>query len=160
MLPGTYTVRLTKGEKTIETKLEIGLDRRAPYSVADRKAQYEAVMRAHALFEQMSTLVDRIDAARSAAAERAQAVPASRPAAGRLQAAVEKLDALKREVVATKEGGAITGEERIREHLDQVYGSINGWEGRPAAYQVERIETLRRELAAVSTEFEALAGKP
>src|SRR5512132_1912191 len=75
--PGTYTVRLTKGGNSIETKLEVGLDRRAPYSVADRKAQYDAVMRAHALFEELSALVDRIDAARTAATERAKALSES-----------------------------------------------------------------------------------
>ena len=31
-----------------------------------------------------------------------------------------------------------------------------GWEGKPAAYQVERIEVLRRELNDVSKEFDAL----
>ena len=62
--PGTYTVRLTKGGQTIETKLEIGVDRRAPYGPAERKEQFDAVMRAHALFNDMSVLVDRIDAAR------------------------------------------------------------------------------------------------
>src|SRR5205823_2141119 len=69
--PGSYTVRLVKGEQTIETRLEIGIDRRAPYTAADRRQQFEAAMRAHALFEEMSALVDRIDAARASAAERA-----------------------------------------------------------------------------------------
>jgi hypothetical protein len=147
VLPGTYTVRLTKGGQSVETKLEIVLDRRAPYTVEDRRAQFDAVMKAHGLFEEMSALVDRIDAARAAAS-------ANPALAG-------KLDAIKREVVATKEGGAITGEERIREHLDTVYGALNSWEGRPAAYQVERVESLRRELADVEKEFEAAtAGTP
>src|SRR6059058_4912068 len=38
VVPGTYTVRLTKGGQTIETKVNVGLDRRAKFSVADRKA--------------------------------------------------------------------------------------------------------------------------
>jgi photosystem II stability/assembly factor-like uncharacterized protein/outer membrane lipoprotein-sorting protein len=142
--PGTYTVKLTKGGRSIETKVEVGIDRRAPYSVDDRKAQFEAVMNVHALFGEMSDLVDRIDAARAEAA------------AKKLQARVDRLDAIKREIVATKEGGAITGEERIREHLDTVYGALNGWEGRPAAYQVERVEALRRELDDVKKELEAV----
>ena len=61
--------------------------------------------------------------------------------------------------MATKEGGAITGEERLREHADSLYGAILSWEGRPARYQVERIETLERELADVEKEIDALAGK-
>src|SRR5690348_8366726 len=40
--PGTYTVRLTKGKDVLETKLEVGLDRRATYGVAERQANYDA----------------------------------------------------------------------------------------------------------------------
>ena len=67
VLPGTYTVRLTKGAQVIETKLEIGLDRRAPFKLADRRQQFDAAMRVHALFGDMSALVDRIQAARAGA---------------------------------------------------------------------------------------------
>jgi hypothetical protein len=88
----------------------------------------------------MSALVDRIDAARKTAPP----------------ATAEKLDEIKRKIVATKEGGAITGEERIREHLDTVYGALNGWEGKPAAYQVERVDTLSRELEEVAKELDAI----
>ena len=34
-----------------------------------------------------------------------------------------------------------------------------GWEGKPAPYQVERVDVLRRELADVASEFEALSAK-
>jgi hypothetical protein len=153
--PGTYTVRLTKGGQTIETKLEIGVDRRAPYGPAERKAQYDAVMRAHALFQEMSALVDRIAAARAEVAGRLKGLAESDPDAPKLRAASDRLDAILKRIVATKEGGAITGEERIREHLDTVYGALMSWEGKPAAYQVERVEVLRRELADVAKEFDA-----
>jgi hypothetical protein len=51
--------------------------------------------------------------------------------------------------VATKEGGAITGEERLREFLTQVYGDVNGYYGPPTAPQLERTEVLGRELEDV-----------
>jgi photosystem II stability/assembly factor-like uncharacterized protein len=157
--PGTYTVRLTKGGQVIETKLEIGIDRRAPYGAADRKEQFDAVMRAHALFNEMSALVDRIDAAKGAAAEKAKALPDKDPQKKDLGTLVDRLDAVKKKIVATKEGGAITGEERIREHLDIVYGALMGWEGKPARYQVERIGALEHELADVANEFQVLTAK-
>jgi hypothetical protein len=62
---------------------------------------------------------------------------------------------MKKKIVATKEGGAITGEERIREHLDLLYGALMTWEGRPARYQLARIEALRRELGDVGRELAA-----
>jgi photosystem II stability/assembly factor-like uncharacterized protein len=157
VVPGTYAVRLTKGGQAIETKLEIGIDRRAPYTVADRKEQFEAVMKAHALFNEMSALVDRIEASRAAALGRGKSLSPSDPQAKKLADAASKLEEIRKKIVATKEGGAITGEERIREHLDEVYGALLGWEGKPAAYQVERVEALRRELSDVAKEFDAEA---
>ncbi|HEU0035439.1 MAG TPA: hypothetical protein VFQ53_32740 [Kofleriaceae bacterium] len=159
ILPGTYTVRLTRGTDVITTKLAIGLDRRAKYSVADRKAQFDTAMRAHALFEDMTKLVDQIDGMRAAVAERDKAVPSVEPLSKKLRAVSGKLDDVKKIVVATTEGGAITGEERIREHLDTVYGAINGWEGRPAKYQVDRVEALRKELSDVQKAFTELVAK-
>jgi len=154
--PGPYTVRLTKGGQTIEEKLDVVVDRRATYGPADRKEQFDAVMKAHALFGEMSALTDRIDAARAALAARQKAVASDAAMGKRLAAALEKLDTVKRKIVATKEGGAITGEERIREHLDEAYGALMSWEGKPAAYQVARVEALGRELADVEKEFTAL----
>jgi hypothetical protein len=155
VLPGVYTLRLTKGSEQIETKLKVDLDRRAPYTVADRKAQLDAVLRAAALFEDMSGLVARIDAARDGA-RGAIAKVGKDPLGDKLTALLDHLDAVKKQIVATKEGGAITGEERIREHLDHLYGTLNGWEGRPGKYQVERIDTLRRELDEVKQAFETM----
>jgi len=155
--PGTYAVRLTKGGETIETKLEIGLDRRAPYGAAERKEQFDAVMRAHAVFGEMSELTDRIDAVRSAAMERAKPLPDSDALGKKLRAFVDKVDEAKKKIVATKEGGMITGEERIREHLDTVYGALMSWDGKPARYQVERVDVLKRELADVAQDFDRLA---
>ncbi|HEX4420059.1 MAG TPA: hypothetical protein VH165_19225 [Kofleriaceae bacterium] len=159
VLPGTYTIRLTRGSEVVETKLTVGLDRRAPYTVADRKLQLDAALKVHAVFEDMSKLTDKIEAARDALRERLKAVPAGDPLAGKLRALLDRADATRKLVVATTEGGAITGEERIREHLDQLYGAINGWDGRPAKYQMAAIEALRRELTDAAKQLDELVGK-
>ncbi|HEU4730671.1 MAG TPA: hypothetical protein VFT22_22405, partial [Kofleriaceae bacterium] len=157
--PGTYTLRLTRGGEVVETKLAIGLDRRAPYSPADRKAQFEAVMKAHALFGDVTKLAARIDAARDAVRDRMKGLPAGDELTKKLGAVADKLDAAKKQIVATTEGGAITGEERIREHLDQLYGALDRWEGRPARYKLERIDVLRRELGDVDKTVAAIVTK-
>jgi photosystem II stability/assembly factor-like uncharacterized protein len=152
VVPGTYTVRLTKGAQVYQTKLEIGLDRRAQWNVADRRQHFDAAMKAHALFGEMSDLVDRIDSAGAALAQRTKAQPQD----GRLKELAGKVEAVKKKIVATKEGGAITGEERIREHTDKLYGALLSWEGRPARTLIARTEALQRELADVKGEFAAL----
>jgi hypothetical protein len=157
ILPGVYTVRLTKGADVIESKLKIDLDRRAPFSLADRKLQFDAATRIQTTFAEMTALTDRIDAAREACQARAKALASGDPLLQKLDDLSNKLQGVKQKIVATKEGGAITGEERIREHLDLLYGAVNGWEGRPARYQLDRIDVLRRELAEVQKSFEQIA---
>ena len=60
VLPGTYTVRLTSGSETLTTNLQIVLDRRAPYTVADKKAEFDAAQRVCAPFGLMCAAVARI----------------------------------------------------------------------------------------------------
>jgi photosystem II stability/assembly factor-like uncharacterized protein len=159
VLPGTYTVRLTKGADVVESKIEVNLDRRAPFTVADRKAQFDAAMRVHALFGQMSDLVDKLEATASAARNHSKTLPASDDLGKRLARLAEDVDEVRKKIVATKEGGAITGEERIREHADILYRALISWEGRPAAYQMERIDALTRELDDVTKEFASIVSR-
>jgi hypothetical protein len=63
---------------------------------------------------------------------------------------------VRKKIVATTEGGAITGEERLREHTDQLYGAILSYEGKPAVYQITYIDTLRSELDEVTKQFDQL----
>jgi hypothetical protein len=70
-----------------------------------------------------------------------------------------KLDGLRKQIVATTEGGAITGEERLREHTDQLYGAIISWDGPPSSYQLENTAALREQLGAINSEFEQLTAK-
>lgn len=159
ILPGVYTVRLTKGQEVYETKLDIGLDPRADYTLADRKAQYEAVMRVHGLFGIMSGLVDRITSVRAQADQAVGKLPEKDALRKQLEAFSTQADVIRKEIVATKMGGAITGEERLREHMDTLYGAILSYEGRPAQYQLESIDALQRELEDVSREFDAFTAK-
>jgi hypothetical protein len=63
---------------------------------------------------------------------------------------------VRKKIVATTEGGAITGEERLREHTDQLYGAILSYEGKPGGYQIAYIDSLKRELNDVTKEFDQL----
>ena len=156
VLPGTYTVRMTKGDKVSETKLTVGLDRRVKFTAADRKAQYDAAMRVHALFGAESALMDRILPLRGGIAKTMKSLPEGDELRATLTDFDAKVDGVRKQIVATTEGGAITGEERLREHTDQLYGAILSYEGKPGDYQMAYIDSLKRELDDVTKEFEQL----
>ncbi len=155
-LPGTYTARLTSGKLVLTAPFTVTLDRRVGFSLADRQAQYDAAQRVIALFGRMSDLVDRINAVRSGAEARAAGLGQGDPLKARLGELLGRADTLRKEIVATREGGAITGEERLREFADQLYGAINTWDGPPTAYQLARITVLDRTLADIATRFDAM----
>jgi hypothetical protein len=161
VLPGVYTVKMTKGEQSYETKLNVVLDPRATYTVSDRKAQFELVNRIAGQLNHMSWAVDAIIGVRDAAGARASKLSAGDSLRKDLEKLAADTDKVRTKIVATKEGGAITGEERLREFLAGLYGEVNGYDGRPTQEQVSRADALARELDDVVKEFTTLtAGLP
>jgi photosystem II stability/assembly factor-like uncharacterized protein len=159
VLPGTYTVKLTKGDKTYTEELKVAIDPRAKYPVEERKAQFDLAMKVYKELEHMTFGVEAIEGVRDAANARAAKVPEKEALHKQLQQLAVDCDKLRSKIVATKEGGMITGEERIRELLGQLYGAVNSYDGKPTDYQVARTESLGHELQDVIDEFQKLVQK-
>jgi photosystem II stability/assembly factor-like uncharacterized protein len=158
VLPGVYTVRMTRGDKVYTTQLTVALDPRAKYTVEDRKVQFDLVNRIGGLLNRMSDAVNAIIVARDSATRQASSLPESDPERRKLLERAAAIDRIRTKIVATKEGGAVTGEERLREFLAGLYGDVNGYEGRPTDSQVARTDALARELEDVIHEFTTLTG--
>ena len=159
VMPGIYRVRLSKNGQTIETNLTVSLDARAKFSIADRKAQLAAANRVKQLFADESTLMDRIIFLRKEIAGGISALPADAELTKQALTLDAKIDIVRKQIVATTEGGAITGEERLRELTDQLYGAILTSEGKPADYQLSNILALESALKDVKKEFSTLLDK-
>jgi photosystem II stability/assembly factor-like uncharacterized protein len=155
VLPGTYTVRMTKDKNVYTTQLQVMPDPRSRHTPADRRAQFDLSMKLYNLLGDMTFAVDRINGVRLALDRAAAKLPANDPLVARLRAASAQVDELRRKIVATKEGGAITGEERLRENLADLYGNVISYEGRPAQTQVARTDAIARELADIVRDFDA-----
>jgi hypothetical protein len=116
-------------------------------------------MKLHAQLGEMTFATDRINGMRLELEERAARLPEGDPLRARLQAAESQVDELRKKIVATKEGGAITGEERLREFLTELYGSVIFYEGLPSQAQEQRADSLARELGDVVKDFDAWTAK-
>jgi hypothetical protein len=134
-------------------------DPRAKYTADDRKAQFALSMKLYHLLGDMTYAVDRINTVRLALDERASKLSSDDPLSKRLRTASEQADEFRKKIVATKEGGMITGEERLREYLADLFGNLVSYEGRPSQTQVERADALARELADVVEAFNAWTAK-
>jgi hypothetical protein len=100
--------------------------------------------------------VDAIIGVRDTANQDASKLGANDALRQRLAKLAADLDVVRGKIVATKEGGAITGEERLREFLGGLYGDVNSYEGKPTDSQVARTDVLSRELEDVIREFQTL----
>jgi photosystem II stability/assembly factor-like uncharacterized protein len=156
VLPGTYTVKMTKGDKVYTEKLNVAPDPRAKFSAEDRKTQFDLAMKIYHTIEHMTYSVEAIEGVRNAATARAAKLTEKDSLRKQLQDLAAKCEELRSKIVATKEGGMITGEERIREHLGEVYGVVSDYEGRPGDYQAARADGLAHELEDVIGEFQKL----
>jgi hypothetical protein len=159
VLPGTYTVKLTKGDQTYTEQLNVAVDPRAKYSLDERRAQFELSMKVYKELEHMTYAVEAIEGVRDAAKARAAKLEEKDQLRKPLQQLATDCDALRSKIVATKEGGMITGEERIRELLGQLYGAVTGYDGKPTDYQAARTESLGHELEDVVVDFQKLTQK-
>ena len=159
VLPGTYTVKMTRGSNSFTTQLNVVLDPRAKFTAEDRRLEFEAAMRVYNLLGDMSFDVARINAVHDDLLERGAHIKGDPALAKKISELAQQVEELRRKIVATKEGGAVTGEERIREKTTQLYGNILNYEGRPGDYQVARIDSLKKELDDVAAEFNNLIAK-
>jgi len=156
VLPGSYTVKMTKGDKTYESKVDVVLDPRVKFTDEDRKQQFDLATKLSAMLNHMSWAVDSIIAVHDTANHDASGLKDRDALKQKLTKLAADSDTIRSKIVATKEGGAITGEERLREFLAGLYSDVNGYEGRPTDSQAERTEVLRRELEDVIGEFQKL----
>ncbi|HXT50571.1 MAG TPA: sialidase, partial [Thermoanaerobaculia bacterium] len=158
-LPGTYTVTMTKDKNTYTTPIEAVSDPRSKHSAADRQAQFALALDVYQQFAEMTYVVEKINGVRLALDDRAGKLPAGDALAKRLRTASAAADELRKKIVATKEGGMITGEERLREFLTDLYFGVVFHEGNPTQAQTDRAASLKRELGDVGNDFDAWAKK-
>jgi hypothetical protein len=159
VLPGTYTVKMTKDNQVYTMPLQLVSDPRETHTMADRQAQFALANKLVGMLGDMSFAVERMNGVRSDLENRASRLPAGDPLAQRLRDASSAADVMRKKIVATKEGGMITGEERLRENLTDLYGAIVFYDGRPSQMQVDRTAAIGRELADVVAAFDAWSAK-
>jgi photosystem II stability/assembly factor-like uncharacterized protein len=152
---GDYTVKITKGDKAYTGSMQLINDPISQHSAEDIAMQRTASKQLFKMSEdlaffnqQIGNMKDstqrKIDATQNAGLKKS------------LQTYLDKLEKIRKELIATKGGQAITGEERIREKLSELYGSVVGFEGRPSDSQLDRIKSLQHDMDEQQKIAEAL----
>src|SRR5258708_33021418 len=152
---GTYTVKLTKGKETYSSEVKLVPDPRSKSTAADRDLQHKTVTQ---LYDMLAQLTYIVDATSDLSAQVKQRTAAATDAKGKeqLHGFAEKLEDFRSTLVSVKEGGMITGEKKLREHLGELYGAVNGYSGRPTQSQVESTGLLVKKLDEAGAQFQSI----
>ncbi|MFQ5790346.1 MAG: WD40/YVTN/BNR-like repeat-containing protein, partial [Acidobacteriota bacterium] len=154
---GRYTVKMIKGKKTYTHELELVPDPRSKHSAEDRALQQKTVHELYGLVERLAFVVASIEGARDQARARAESLPEGDTLREGLAAFAEAMETQRTDLVSTSRGEGISGEEKLREELGVLYGSVNGYEGRPTASQLGRMQILEADLEAAAARFDKAA---
>jgi hypothetical protein len=153
---GRYPFKLTKGKEVLEGEIELSPDPRGSYSAEDRALQQSTALALYDGLEELTYIVDALVALRDQARERAGG--AHGRTAKRLADYAGELEAFRGSLVSTSDAGWLSGEERLRERLADVFGGVAGYDGRPTQSQIERAAVLSQELDAARATFEEWTG--
>ena len=130
---GEYSVKLFKGTQVFETKIRLVFDPASQHSQKDQEIREEALMKAYHMLETLAWLDHQVITVRNAAKERSNSVPKS--LSQKLHNAEVLMDSLHQKMVVVKEGKVVS-EERLREKIGFIYGSVMSFKGRPTDSQL------------------------
>ncbi len=153
---GTYTVKLIRGKQTYTGKVELVSDPRSKATAEDLALQHKTVMQLYNMLGQLTYVADATVDLREQVGQRASQAK-ERKLKAQLDTLATQLDDFRSTLVSTKEGGMITGEHKLRENLGELYGGVNGFEGKPTQSQIERTAVLQKQLDDAGAKFQKLS---
>lgn len=152
---GAYKFKIVVNDKTIEKTIDLKYDPKARIPVEDKKLQRDATMKIFSMHEDLAFLSEKIRAIGDTAYKRADALN-NKEFNEQLKAWNKKSEELLQTLAASVAGTNITGEEKIREKLSELYWKVASSLSRPTDSQMDRIKGLQKEIDDASAKADAL----
>jgi photosystem II stability/assembly factor-like uncharacterized protein len=153
---GTYTIKLYCGEKTIEKVINLRNDPNSPYNNEERKLQIETTWKIFKMQEDLAYLDYKMQVIKDSSASAAQRSPSNAELNKTAKLLADKITQLHTTLVATIEGTAITGEEKIREKVSALYFAVAFSFGRPTDSQLDRVRGLQKEITDATSKADTI----
>lgn len=154
---GDYTYKLIKGKDTYEGSVTLAADPRSPHSAEDRALQQQTVMKLYRLTEEIAFLgaiaTETAEQANARAAELDKGDGLGKKLRGFAVQLMEFNDSL---VVNDNETQGITGDQRLREKVVNLYQAVMAYGGSPTASQLDRFEVFSGDVQRFSGQLEKI----
>jgi photosystem II stability/assembly factor-like uncharacterized protein len=143
--PGKYTVKLKVADKVYTDNIELIEDPNSPFTKEELALQRNTS-------KQMYELIDRFSYSAQQLVEMQKGLNSNLGEIKNtkdkklLSEYNDKLESIRKTMVATKLGTAITGEKQMREKIAELYAEISMYQGRPTEYQLIRLKGFDDEI--------------
>ena len=148
IVPGTYTVRLLAGGKTLTQPLTVHIDPRNQkdgVTIADLREQFNHNIRARDMVTEVNTLVANVESARQRL----------RSATGAAADTLKRLDALREKLVTPS---VRYSKPELQAHIQYLYSLTTQADQKVGRDAIDRLKVLRGELDQRQAEARALLG--
>ncbi|HYP53861.1 MAG TPA: hypothetical protein VEQ42_10000, partial [Pyrinomonadaceae bacterium] len=150
VLPGTYTVRLSLGDKTVEKRVEVRLDPNVSTPAADLQAQHDMVLRVRDMqtatnnaLRTLDSLKAQIEFIERTAKDRLTEVP--KELSDRLAEQKKRVEELQGKLAQPEGGLGFAGRAQLIERLGSLFFAVDGVNAAPTPAQREFFGELQGE---------------
>jgi photosystem II stability/assembly factor-like uncharacterized protein len=148
--PGEYIVKLFRNNDIYESRIRLVSDPKSMYTIKDREIRQKAVMKGYNLLQSIAYSDRQNREITRQAKELSKSLPKS--FSKKLTAIAVRMDTLHAKIVSTSEG-KVTGEERLREKIAFIYGSMMAYPGRPTDTQLQGLDLLAQDAKKIQDEI-------
>jgi photosystem II stability/assembly factor-like uncharacterized protein len=153
---GTYKVKVIKGKEEHWTSFTLAYPEKSPYTLADRKLQFDNTMRLYAQTEKVAYIY----AAQDGMVKQAKEVVLKNPKFAKLvNPFIKEVEEQNNSLVFRGGDFYINTEEKLAEQISELYGQIANYPGKPGSAQINRVDGLDEEVKAAIKKFEVLKGE-
>jgi len=141
--PGDYLVKIIKNKDTIQGTVKVEYDENPHHTIADRDERHQYIMKAYYMLEDLAYLDNQMVEIRDQAASKADSTQGKLEK--KLKLLSEEMSEIRSQILATRIG-RITGEERLRERIGDIYGGLMSYQGKPTKSQIAGLAELEEQM--------------
>ncbi|HZE70746.1 MAG TPA: hypothetical protein VE135_14640 [Pyrinomonadaceae bacterium] len=164
VLPGTYLVKLTVGDRTVETPVEVRLDPTVNVPAADLQAQLELQMKLRDMQSATNIALRFLDSIAEQLKHTQTTVKTlnkepDKDLVSFLEESVKQVEALEDRLVNRAEGLGFPGKARIVDSIGGLFFALDGTNAAPTHYQRQYLEELQPEYRTRMAEVNKFIGE-
>ena len=139
-------MRVVKNGKEYLSSLTINENKKSIHKPQDRIAQYESLKKLWATIDELAFVAEQTTSTRDSLQLILTKAPSTAKAKEKGEKIVKMLDSLHRTMISEKSTLFADTEDKLREKLAGIYGTIGQFAGRPSDEQMKRVGNLEQEL--------------